>query len=291
MDYKQALEQAVIYIENHLHEDIKVEEVSRFAGYSYYHLNRQFIAVLGESVGSYIKKRRLANAAQKLLYTNDSIISIALENSFESPEAFSRAFKSRYKISPLQYRRQQIQTFVSSKKRLDEENWEHLLHHVTVHPRIVELSEIKIAGIRQEVQPHHQDLKKLWEFFFPLLESLPNKKLTGRKFGIYESFEANLHFKINEDMLLNEYFGIEVTSFNDLPEHYVTKVIPSGRYVVFTHHGSLETLSQTIDYIWGTWMLSTKEELDNRDPFELYGEKFLGYEHPDSEIEIYIAIR
>ena len=160
MDYKHALEQAVIYIENHLQEDIKVEEVSRFAGYSYYHLNRQFIAVLGESVGGYIKKRRLANAAQKLLYTNDSVISIALENSFESPEAFSRAFKSRYKVSPLQYRKQRIQTYISSKKRLDEETLEHLLHHVTVHPKIIELPEIKVAGIRQEIQPHHQDLKR-----------------------------------------------------------------------------------------------------------------------------------
>ena len=55
MDYKKALEQAIVYIESRLGEDIRVEEVARAVGYSYYHLNRQFSAVLGESVGSYIK--------------------------------------------------------------------------------------------------------------------------------------------------------------------------------------------------------------------------------------------
>ena len=60
---------------------------------------------------------------------------------------------------------------------------------------------------------------------------------------------------------------------------------------VFTHHGSLHTLSQTIDYIWGTWILSTKEVLDTRDSFELYDDRFLGYDEPDTEIDIYVAIR
>ncbi|MBM6798772.1 helix-turn-helix transcriptional regulator, partial [Coprobacillus cateniformis] len=68
MNYQKALEDAIIYIENHLEEDIKVEEVAHFVGYSYFHFNRQFQALIGESVGNYIKKRRLANAAHQLLY-------------------------------------------------------------------------------------------------------------------------------------------------------------------------------------------------------------------------------
>ena len=99
MDYQKALEQAILYIEKHLQEDIKVEDVARFAGYSYFHLNRQFNAILGEGVGSYIKKRRLANAAYQLLVTDDKIIDIAVNNNFESAEAFSRAFKTRTGLS------------------------------------------------------------------------------------------------------------------------------------------------------------------------------------------------
>ena len=52
MDYLKALERAILYIENHLGEDIKVEDAAAAAGYSYYHFTRQFNALLGESVGS-----------------------------------------------------------------------------------------------------------------------------------------------------------------------------------------------------------------------------------------------
>lgn len=51
-----------------------MEDAAREAGYSYYHLNRQFSAVLGESVGSYIKKRRLSHAARELVYTERRVI-------------------------------------------------------------------------------------------------------------------------------------------------------------------------------------------------------------------------
>ncbi len=55
MDYRKALERAVVHIENHLGDSLKVEDVAKAAGDSYYHLNRQFMAVLGEGLGSYIK--------------------------------------------------------------------------------------------------------------------------------------------------------------------------------------------------------------------------------------------
>ena len=108
MDYLKALENAIIYIENHLGEAIMVEDVASAAGYSYYHLTRQFSVVLGESVGSYIKKRRLADGAKKLLYSNKRIIDIAMENGFDSSEAFSRAFKVIYKVSPSIYRKNRL---------------------------------------------------------------------------------------------------------------------------------------------------------------------------------------
>ena len=50
-------------------------------------------------------------------------------------------------------------------------------------------------------------------------------------------------------------------------------------------------MSQTINYIWGTWILSTKEVLASRDSFELYDERFHGYADADTEIDIYVAIQ
>ena len=38
-------------------------------------------------------------------------------------------------------------------------------------------------------------------------------------------------------------------------------------------------------------MFNTKEVLDEREDFESYDERFLGFDHPDSEMDIYIPIK
>lgn len=291
MDYRRALEQAVVYIESHLGDDIKVEEVAKAAGYSYYHLTRQFAATLGESVGSYIKKRRLADAAKKLVYTDRKIIDIAVENGFESPEAFSRAFKAVYKVSPQAYRRNRLDTFVGSKERLDTGLLDHLARNVTVHPRIVELPEIKVAGLRGETTLQDIKLRELWEDFRERWGEIPNRTENGRGFGICEACHDNTLYSMNNNVLFTEVAGTEVDSFDGLPDAFVRKVLPGGRYAVFTHRGTLRMLPQTFDYIWGTWFLTTKEEMDWREDFELYDERFTGYDARDSEIDLYIPVR
>lgn len=99
------LERAIEYIENHLNENIGLSDVSRETGYSYYHMTRLFSSVLGESVGRYINRRRLYNASKKLIHSDQRVIDIALDCGFESPEAFSRAFKAAFGSSPIDYRR------------------------------------------------------------------------------------------------------------------------------------------------------------------------------------------
>lgn len=286
-----ALERAVVYIESRLGESIKVEEVAAAAGYSYYHLNRQFVAVLGESVGSYIKKRRLADGAKKLLYTDKKIIDIAMENGFESPEAFSRAFKNVYKVSPLQYRLNRLDAFIGAKERLDLGGLEHLASNVTVHPRIVELPDIQVAGLRGETTLQDNKLKELWGRFNRMAGEIPNRKPDGRCFGICEACHTHTVYDMDDGVLFTEVAGVEVESFEGLPEVFVPKVLPGGRYAVFTHRGTLRLLQQTFTYIWGTWLLETKEEMDGREDFELYDRRFLGYDHPESEIDLYIPVK
>lgn len=120
MDYLETLEIAVTYIGNNL-GDVSVQNVAYQTGYSYYHLTRLFRHALGESVGGYIKKQRLADGAQKLQYSNKRVIDIAIENGFKSSEAFSRAFKSMYKVSPIVYRKRYLSEIRIDKKQANIE--------------------------------------------------------------------------------------------------------------------------------------------------------------------------
>ncbi|MCG7377949.1 AraC family transcriptional regulator [Paenibacillus sp. ACRSA] len=291
MDYRPALEQAIIYIEDRLGEAIKVEEVARAAGYSYYHLNRQFSAILGESIGSYIKKRRLASAAKALLYTNKKVIEIALENGFESSESFSRAFKFNYRISPQEYRINRLDTFIASKSKLHTNDLDHLTLNVTTQPTIVMFPQTKIAGIRGHTTLKDNKLAALWQEFNRIATQIPHRSVPGRGFGICEACHENSLYEMSDEVVFTEIAGVEVDSFVDLPEPFVQKILPAGRYAVFTHTGSLRALPQTFQYIWGTWLLNTKEEMDDREDFELYDQRYLGYDHPNSKIDLYIPLK
>ena len=291
MDYLKALENAIIYIENHLGEAIMVEDVASAAGYSYYHLTRQFSAVLGESVGSYIKKRRLADGAKKLLYSNKRIIDIAMENGFDSSEAFSHAFKAIYKVSPSIYRKNRLDLFLGAKEKLEPKLLRHRAQNITVHPQIVELPDIKTVGLRGQTTLCNNVLPQLWQQFNAMADTIPNRKTNGRGFGICEACNGNTLYDMNENVLFTEVVAVEVNEYDRLPELFVPKTLKGGRYAIFTHKGSLALLQKTFDYIWGTWFLNTKETLDCREDFELYDERFLGYDHPDSQIDLCIPIR
>ena len=292
MDYLNTLEKAITYIEEHL-GDVGAEEVACHIGYSYYHLTRLFSAVIGESIGSYIKKRRLAESAQKLLYTDMRIIDIAMQNGFESSEAFSRAFKSVYKTSPVIYRRNRMETIISSKKPLSQQLLSHIAFGVTVKPEIINISEIRVAGIRGKTSLNHNTIPLLWQQFIDLYASNPDASPHVRTFGICEYDESesdDTPYTMNGDVIFSEVVGAEVESFENMPDWAVAKTIKAGKYAVFTHKGSLKNLNKTYNYIWGTWFLGCKVELDCREDFEVYDQRFLGRDHPESQMDIYIPV-
>lgn len=99
-----APEATVNHIEAHLSESLNLTAIATSTHYSKYHLHRQFTSEAGMTVGEYVQRRRLTEAARQLVITNRSILDIALEAGFGSQQAFSAAFKRMFKKTPRQYR-------------------------------------------------------------------------------------------------------------------------------------------------------------------------------------------
>jgi AraC family transcriptional regulator len=289
MNNQHVLEIAIKYIETHLNEDIGLEDVARETGYSYYHMTRLFKIVVGETVGNYITKRRLSNSTKELIYTKKKIIDIAIESGYNSSESYSRAFKEVYNISPLEYRKNKNDLYIGSKKELDIDLLQHIANNLTITPRIVELSEVKVAGVRGATSLKDNSLPLLWEQYHKIRSLITHTTLYRRDFCICESVQTT-YTKYGDAVYL-EMIGTEVDSFEDNLDMIETKVIAAGKYAVFTHIGNLTSLYQTYNYIWGTWFLSTKEELDNREDFEMYTDKIHNTEDPNNKIDIYIPIK
>ncbi len=91
-------------IKNRQDEAITLHALAERFGYSEYHFSRRFREVSGMTFRDYLRGRRLAFALRELRDTNRRILDIAVEYGFASHEAFARAFKQAYGITPGEYR-------------------------------------------------------------------------------------------------------------------------------------------------------------------------------------------
>ena len=96
---------ALDYIENNLAGNITVEDVAEHLYVSVSGLQKTFNYVFHMYVKEYIIRRRFSCAAEDLLKTDDSILSIALKYGYSSPESFTRGFRKIWDITPTEFRK------------------------------------------------------------------------------------------------------------------------------------------------------------------------------------------
>lgn len=100
MDKRDNINIAINYIEDNIEADLSVQDLSQKCGLSNYHFQRVFQSIVGDPVSTYIRNRRLTNAAFKLLNTKNKIVDIALDSCFNSHEAFIHSFKDYFSMTP-----------------------------------------------------------------------------------------------------------------------------------------------------------------------------------------------
>src|SRR5688500_5206453 len=96
---------ALAWLEEHLAEEVGLDDLARAAGYSPFHFHRLFYLYLGETVADYVRARRLAVAARQLRTTAATAAAIAHASGFGTQAVFTRAFKRSYGVTPGKFRR------------------------------------------------------------------------------------------------------------------------------------------------------------------------------------------
>lgn len=109
----ETIQEVVDYIDKHLEEDLSLDSISQEVNYSKYHLSRMFVNIVGFTVHNYIQRRRLTEAARLLIFSNKSIMEIALSAGYETQQSFTIGFKALFKCSPQAFRKKEIFTHFS----------------------------------------------------------------------------------------------------------------------------------------------------------------------------------
>lgn len=92
------------WIERNLDKTLSVEEVAARSGYSKWHLQRMFRTVTRQTLGNYIRERRLTLAAEALRQTQRPVFDIAMQYGYDSQQTFSRVFRRQFSQTPTAYR-------------------------------------------------------------------------------------------------------------------------------------------------------------------------------------------
>lgn len=286
-EYLKRINQALKYIEQHLTDDLSLETVSQVAHYSPFYFHRLFKAVVGETLNTYITRKRIEKAAIHLMHKGEGgIAQLADECGFNSNAAFTRAFFNYYGVNPSEFKKQnpgkyskidQVESKNGEKSPLFEQyvcNIQNHLNWIKMNATIEvkELPKKDVAAVTHfGVEGVEQAFEKIirWSNAKGIMDS--NTKLV-RIF--HDSFKVTApdKVKMNIGVVLNDPISKEGEVFED--------VIPSGR----TIKARYEINPMEFEQAWSSlfiWMNEKGYQKAEKHPYEIYHNDFR--EHPEQK--------
>src|SRR5690606_15979059 len=189
-NYLRQIQKGIDYIEEHLEQELELTEVSRAAGVSHWHFQRIFKALTNETLKTYVRSRRLANARIRLLPSKASILEIALRSGFESQASFTRAFRDAFGMPPARYRSLGGSGLFLEKVRFDEEYLRCINQNLSLTPTIERTPRRHMVGlvthfysVDSERNNISEQLPPLWAAFVPRLQEIEDRS-PGTCYGI-----------------------------------------------------------------------------------------------------------
>lgn len=256
-------QRAIWFIESHLAEPLTLDEIARVGGVSRFHMVRAFAAATGLPVMRYVRARRLAEAARALAGGAPDILSLALEADYGSHEAFTRAFRDHFGMTPEAVR---AATCLGALKLQEPILMDSTMTNDLAPPRFETAKAFLVAGPAERIScDNGAVIPGLWQRFHQSVADIP-----GRVGKLAYGVCCNGDDAGNFDYIA----GVEVADFSELPRRFARVRIPESRYAVFTHRDHIASIRRTVTAIWNHWLPASGLTVADAPNFERYDEKF-----------------
>lgn len=247
MEWTNAIQSAINFIEQHITENISAEDVANHVHISSFYFQKGFRMLCGFSVIEYIRKRRLALAGGDLATTDMKIIDIAMKYGYDSPDSFTKAFTRFHGVSPTMVRKDDvmIKTFAPLKLEIS------LKGGYLMNYKIIDKESFTVLGVSKEF--NYENCKQEIPLFWQSHYEKGNGKYVCGMFGI------NIDEKMGNDSF--EYLIADLyDSKMEIPEGFVTRTIPAFTWAVFSCVGPMPTALQDVSTkIFSEWLPALKE--------------------------------
>jgi AraC family transcriptional regulator len=254
---------ALWYIESHFAQEIDLSEVAAVTGVSRYHMSRAFGLATGLSLMRYVRGRRLTEAARALALGAPDILAVAIEAGYGSHEAFTRAFRDQFGLTPEALRAQGNLNNIQLMEPIKMD--ETLLANVQP-PRFENGPTLLIAGLSERYSSETSaGIPAQWQRFAPHLGHIPGQ-IGHVTFGVLCN---------SDDAGNTEYItGVAVADFARVPKELTRLRIPEQKYAVFSHGEHISTIRRVWSTIWNKWLPDSGYKVAEGPEFERYPEGF-----------------
>ena len=272
-------QKALWFIESHLADALTLDEIAGVAGISRFHMVRAFAAATGLSVMRYVRARRLSEAARALAAGAPDILALALDADYGSHEAFTRAFRDHFGMTPETVRAAMCLDHLALQEPIpmDSTRTDNL-----PAPRFETGTPLLVAGLGERY--NHENgagIPAQWHRFHQAVADIP-----GRIGKVAYGVCCNGDDAGNFDYIA----GVEVSDFSELPREFAKVRIPEQRYAVFTHGDHISTIRRTVNTIWNHWLPASGLKAADAPSFERYDENF-DPRTGDGGLEIWVPVK
>lgn len=231
-----AVLKTVWFIETRFRDnDLTLEVMAEHAGVSRSHLSRIFPVATGHQLSSYIRGRRLTEAARELANGAPDILNVALDAGYGSHEAFTRAFRDQFGLTPDDLRRRRSLDTLDLVEPLRMDSAD----KVTLAPPVIEnrLAQ-RIAGMSDHLTWKTLDnIPHIWRRFGPYIPELHSD-------GPAPTFGVNGPMPEGSDGF--DYFaGAPLAKVKELIPGLTEMTLPAGTYARYTHEGHISKIRAT----------------------------------------------
>jgi AraC family transcriptional regulator len=302
MPYVDRVNRAIDVIVTQLDQPLRLEEISRAAGFSPCHFHRIFSALMGETLGQFVKRVRLERALSLMSRTpKRPLTDIALACGFASSSDFSRSFKQRYGLPPSRF---DLKAWRESRREgmeatVREAAKENMLGDGVQFPRLP-------AGENPDgFEVELRDLPVRTVAYIRVLDPY-------RGTGVVEAVHRLIAWAEARGLADRQWLGymwddpeivaVEDTRYDVAVDITGTGVQPDGEVGVFQFpamrvaqvpvRGSIELEVRAFDWLYGTWLPKSGHVPGDQPSFEAWvGRPFgTGYDYFEIDVQLPVVV-
>jgi len=280
LDVIKQIQQAIVYIEDHLLEPFRLQEVSDYVGLSPYHLDQSFKMIVGQSPTEYARSRRMTLAAKEIINGSSRLIDVAKKYNYNDTNAFANDFSDFHGISPIQVNTKRNELKMQQRLYIK-------LATTEIAPysyRLEDTTALSLVGYAQFLNPEElENPYKVPDFLEDLLVDGRIEELTR-----YNDVSPHELFVVNcpLDYGMEIFVGVPSERY---PAHLESRFLPERQYAKFNLQGDLDYVINEAWYYIETSLQMTLPYEHNSLYVEVYPLN-LSFDDPVTKVQLWMPV-